>query len=52
MLNFCWIKLEAEYKLALANLFVSLRLNTFTQTDLTTWLNESFTPLTETKNDA
>ncbi|MBO5798911.1 MAG: IS4 family transposase, partial [Paludibacteraceae bacterium] len=34
----------AKYKWALANLVVSLRLNTFTKIDLEKWLNEPFTP--------
>lgn len=44
MLLFCWLKHIARYKWALANLVVSLRLNTFTKIDLEKWLNEPFTP--------
>lgn len=44
MLLFCWLKHIARYKWALANLVVSLRLNTFTKIDLVKWLNEPFTP--------
>ena len=44
MLLFCWLKHIAHYKWALANLVVSLRLNTFTKIDLVKWLNEPFTP--------
>lgn len=44
MLLFCWLKHIAHYKWVLANLVVSLRLNTFTKIDLVKWLNEPFTP--------
>ena len=44
MLLLCWLKHVAKYKWALANLVVSLRLNTFTKIDLEKWLNEPFTP--------
>lgn len=44
MLLLCWLKHTAKYKWALANLVVSLRLNTFTKIDLEKWLNEPFTP--------
>ena len=44
MLLLCWLKQTAKYKWALANLVVSLRLNTFTKIDLEKWLNEPFTP--------
>ena len=44
MLLLCWLKYVAKYKWALANLVVSLRLNTFTKIDLEKWLNEPFTP--------
>lgn len=44
MLLFCWLKHIARYKWALANLVVSMRLNTFTKIDLVKWLNEPFTP--------
>ena len=44
MLILCWLKYEAKYKWALANLVVSLRLNTFTKINLEKWLNEPFTP--------
>ncbi len=43
MLIFSWLKHIARYKWALANLVVSLRLNTFTKIDLFKWLNEPFT---------
>lgn len=39
-----WLKNQAKYKWGLANLVVSLRLNTFTKIDLEKWLNEPFTP--------
>ncbi|MCD8291555.1 MAG: IS4 family transposase, partial [Prevotella sp.] len=39
-----WLKNRAKYKWGLANLVVSLRLNTFTKIDLEKWLNEPFTP--------
>ena len=44
MLLLMWLKHRAKYKWALANLVVSLRLNTFTKIDLEKWLNEPFTP--------
>ena len=44
MLLLCLLKHTAKYKWALANLVVSLRLNTFTKIDLEKWLNEPFTP--------
>lgn len=44
MLILTWLKYRAKYKWALANLVVSLRLNTFTKIDLERWLNEPFTP--------
>ncbi|MEG1766656.1 MAG: transposase, partial [Muribaculaceae bacterium] len=44
MLILCWLKHIAKYNWALANLVVSLRLNTFTKIDLEKWLNEPFTP--------
>ena len=50
MLLLCWLKHTAKYKWALANLVVSLRLNTFTKIDLEKWLNELFTPPPDTIN--
>lgn len=44
MLLLVWLKHRAKYKWALANLVVSLRLNTFTKIDLGKWLDEPFTP--------
>ena len=44
MLLLCWLKHIAKYKWGLANLVVSLRLNTFTKINLEMWLNEPFTP--------
>jgi transposase DDE domain len=44
MLLLMWLKHRAKYKWALANLVVSLRLNTFTKIDIEKWLNEPFTP--------
>lgn len=44
MLILTWLKHRAKYKWALANLVVSLRLNTFTKIDLEKWLDEPFTP--------
>lgn len=44
MLLFTWLKHIAKYRWALANLVVSLRLNTFTKIDLYKWLDEPFTP--------
>ena len=44
MLVLTWLKHRAKYKWVLANLVVSLRLNTFTKIDLEKWLNEPFTP--------
>lgn len=40
MLLLCWLKHIAKYKWGLANLVVSLRLNTFTKIELEKWLNE------------
>jgi len=48
MLLLCWLKHIAKYKWALANLVVSLRLNTFTKIDLFKWLDEPFTPPPDT----
>lgn len=42
MLLLYWLKRIAKYKWALANLVVSLRLNTFTKIDLFKWLDEPF----------
>lgn len=47
MLLLCWLKRIAKYK-SLANLVVSLRLNTFTKIDLFKWLDEPFTPPLDT----
>ena len=47
MLLLCWLKHIAKYKWGLANLVVSLRLNTFTKIELEKWLNEPFTPPSE-----
>ncbi len=44
MLILTWLKHITKYKWAMANLVVSLRLNTFTKIDLTKWLDEPFTP--------
>ena len=44
ILLLCWLKHIAKYKWGLANLVVSLRLNTFTKIELDKWLNEPFTP--------
>ena len=44
MLILTWLKRIAKYKWAMANLVVSLRLNTFTKIDLSKWLDEPFTP--------
>ena len=44
MLLLAWLKNKAKYKWPLANLVVSLRLNTFTKIDLQMWLDEPFTP--------
>ena len=44
MLLLCLLKHIAKYKWGLANLVVSLRLNTFTKIELEKWLNEPFTP--------
>ena len=44
MLLLCWLKHIAKYKWGLANLVVSLRLNTFTKIELDKWLDEPFTP--------
>ena len=48
MLLLAWLKRIAKYKWALANLVVSLRLNTFTKIDLFKWLDEPFTPPPDT----
>ena len=40
----CWLKHVAKYKWALANLVVSLRLNTFTKIDFQLWLDAPFSP--------
>ena len=50
MLLLCWLKHSARYKWELANLVVSLRLNTFTRIDLEKWLNEPFTPPPDDNN--
>ena len=44
MLLLCLLKHIAKYKWGLANLVVSLSLNTFTKIELKKWLNEPFTP--------
>ena len=44
MLLLCLLKHIAKYKWGLANLVVSLRLNTFTKIELEKWLNEPFIP--------
>ena len=44
MLILTWLKHIAKNKWAMANLVVSLRLNTFTKIDLNKWLDEPFTP--------
>ena len=44
MLILTWLKRIAKYKWAMANLVVSLRLNTFTKINLNKWLDEPFTP--------
>ncbi len=44
MLPLTRLKHIARYKWSLANLVVSLRLNTFTKISLEKWLNEPFTP--------
>jgi len=44
MLLLTWLKHRAKYKWGLANLVVSLRLNTFTKIDLEKLLDEPFTP--------
>lgn len=51
MLILTWLKHIAIYKWALANLVVSLRLNTFTKIDLQKWLDEPFTPPPECVDD-
>lgn len=38
------LKTKAQYKWAFSNLVASLRLNTFTKLDLTSWLNDPFSP--------
>ena len=50
MLLLCWLKHTARYKWGLANLVVSLKLNTFTKIDLKKWLNEPFTPPLDNNN--
>ena len=50
MLLLCWLKHTARYKWGLANLVVSLRLNTFTKIDLEKWLNEPFKPPPDDNN--
>ena len=50
MLLLCWLKHTARYKWGLANLVVSLRLNTFIKMDLEKWLNEPFTPPPDDNN--
>ena len=47
MLLLCRLKHIAKYKWGLANLVLSLRLNTFTKIELDKWLNEPFTPPSE-----
>lgn len=47
-----WLKHKASYNWALANLVVTLRLNTFTKIDLQKWLDEPFTPPPETSENA
>lgn len=51
MLLLCWLKHIAKYKWGLANLIVSLRLNTFTKIELDKWLNEPFTPPPEIEGE-
>lgn len=48
MLILTWLKHIARYKWALANLVVTLRLNTFTKIAPKKWLDEPFTPPPET----
>lgn len=48
MLLFTWLKHIARYSWALANLVISLRINTFTKIDLFKWLDEPFTPSPDT----
>ena len=50
MLLLCWLKHTTRYKWGLANLVVSLRLNTFTKIDLEKWLNEPFKPPPDDNN--
>lgn len=50
MLLLCWLRHTARYKWGLANLVVSLRLDTFTKIDLEKWLNEPFTPPPDNNN--
>ena len=38
------VKAHCKVQMGLANLVVSLRLNTFTKIELEKWLNEPFTP--------
>ena len=47
MMLLCRLKHIAKNKWGLANLVVSLRLNTFTKIELNKWLNEPFTPPSE-----
>ena len=51
MLLLSWLKHIAKYRWGLANLVVSLRLNTFTKMDLDKWLDEPFTPPPEQEAD-
>lgn len=44
MLILAWLRHRAKYGWAMANLVVSLRLNTFTKIDLEMWLDYPFTP--------
>ena len=46
-----WLKHKASYNWALANLVVTLRLNTFTKINLQKWLDEPFTPPPETSEN-
>jgi len=48
MLILTWLRHIAKYKWELANLVVTLRLNTFTKIGLPKWLDEPFTPPPET----
>ncbi|MDY4557082.1 MAG: transposase [Alloprevotella sp.] len=51
ILLFAVLKRQATYKWHFSNLVASLRLNTFTKIDLYVWINEPFTPPSETEND-